>query len=841
MIRPTTIFAFIVIFTSFLFYLFTISPTVVVGDSGELITAVHSLGIAHPPGYPVFCILGKIFTFLPVGTIAFRVNLMSAFFSSISLLFIYLILLKIWGHSKVVVADLSVKNESNVNPVFLSASMALCFAFTNTFWSQALMSEVYALNTFFLSVLIYILVLWYEKLQNQISDNKLLYLFSFIYGVSLANHNTMVLFGPIAYGWIILCTPDILKKKNVLILLLALIFLGLTTYFYMPIRALTSPAINWGNPDTLTRFIDQITRRQYGDLAKDPRALALFGRQILEYLKLLIKQISPFLTIFSVIGIWYFYKINRKYFVLTLALFLGLSLGFILLLNFQLTTETILSVAEFFTASYVIAIIWLCFGFKFILERLYPKKQLFYMTYGIIFLIPILSLKLNYFENDLSRKYIAYDYNISVMKSMPKNSMLLGMGDNIIFPLSYLQKVEKNRQDLKIYDDIGCVFENIYGEDFLKFPEDYKKQKRTEIQKLLIKNSQNPVYCVLGSNLSNITGISLTPEGLVCKTLPKNTINSDKDDIVNMDFQSGKGKLIAIPVNQSVNRKKNVDTKFDWSKIYIRGIDDDTVYKDYLNRDLIAQYHFFYAEHLFFKNDIKNAKEEYNKSFKVAQDIEWIKNNIMVTLNVRGLSDEVEKIATESVKIDSNNAQIYVNLGISFYNKGVLDKAIESYKKAIEIDSKCVEAHSNLGVVYEKMGLTNDAINEYKITIELESNHIIARHNLGVLYKKEGKYIEAINEFEKVIKINPDLTEAYISLGISYGKLNQYENAIKVFKKIIEKDDSNAEAHYNLGVAYYKIGVLKDAKQEWEKTLSINPNYPLVKEHLAHIFGNTKN
>ena len=106
MIRPTSIFAFIVIFISFLFYLFTISPTVVVGDSGELITVAYSLGIAHPPGYPLFCILGKIFTFLPIGTIAFRVNLMNAFFSSISVLFIYLILLKICGHTKVVVADL---------------------------------------------------------------------------------------------------------------------------------------------------------------------------------------------------------------------------------------------------------------------------------------------------------------------------------------------------------------------------------------------------------------------------------------------------------------------------------------------------------------------------------------------------------------------------------------------------------------------------------------------------------------------------------------------------------------------------------------------------------------
>ena len=64
----------------FLFYLFSLHPTVSAGDSGELITAAYTLGIAHPPGYPLWTILGKIFTIIiPFGNIAYRVNLMSAF------------------------------------------------------------------------------------------------------------------------------------------------------------------------------------------------------------------------------------------------------------------------------------------------------------------------------------------------------------------------------------------------------------------------------------------------------------------------------------------------------------------------------------------------------------------------------------------------------------------------------------------------------------------------------------------------------------------------------------------------------------------------------------------
>src|ERR1051325_5016409 len=64
---------------SLLSYLFTLAPTIVGGDSGELVTAVATLGVPHPPGYPLYCLLGHLFTLLvPFGSVAYRVNLFSA-------------------------------------------------------------------------------------------------------------------------------------------------------------------------------------------------------------------------------------------------------------------------------------------------------------------------------------------------------------------------------------------------------------------------------------------------------------------------------------------------------------------------------------------------------------------------------------------------------------------------------------------------------------------------------------------------------------------------------------------------------------------------------------------
>ncbi|MBN1383999.1 MAG: DUF2723 domain-containing protein, partial [Elusimicrobia bacterium] len=77
---------------SFAVYLATLCPTVYVGDSGEFATAAYTLGITHPPGYPLYVILGKIFTIIiPFGNIAYRVNLMSAFFGALTCALVYLI------------------------------------------------------------------------------------------------------------------------------------------------------------------------------------------------------------------------------------------------------------------------------------------------------------------------------------------------------------------------------------------------------------------------------------------------------------------------------------------------------------------------------------------------------------------------------------------------------------------------------------------------------------------------------------------------------------------------------------------------------------------------------
>ena len=72
-------------------YLLTLAPTISFFDSGEMVAGAYTLGVAHPPGYPIYVTLGKLFTLLPINNVAFRVNLMSSFFAALTSVMIYYI------------------------------------------------------------------------------------------------------------------------------------------------------------------------------------------------------------------------------------------------------------------------------------------------------------------------------------------------------------------------------------------------------------------------------------------------------------------------------------------------------------------------------------------------------------------------------------------------------------------------------------------------------------------------------------------------------------------------------------------------------------------------------
>ncbi len=170
-------------FLSLIVYLRTVAPTVSFWDCGEFIATSFSLGVPHPPGSPLFLLIGRFFSMLPIGSdIAYRVNLMSPLVSAFSVMFLFLIiaqLLKKWdtGNSKL-----------NNLVVFGGAFVgAMTFAFTDSHWFNAVEAEVYAFSTFLTSIVVWLILKWEEQSENSGHERYIL-IIAYIMGLAIGIH-----------------------------------------------------------------------------------------------------------------------------------------------------------------------------------------------------------------------------------------------------------------------------------------------------------------------------------------------------------------------------------------------------------------------------------------------------------------------------------------------------------------------------------------------------------------------------------------------------------------------------------------------------------------------------
>ncbi len=216
-------------------------PTVGPGDSGELTLAAWRLGIAHPPGYPLFTWLGRLATLFPVEP-ALATNLLTALIAA----------------AAVACAWACGRELGQSRPA--AAVSALVFAFSSSFWTSSLCHEVYALSLLFLFVLVLLV------LRCGVAP-RLLPVAGFVLGLSVAHQPTSLLWLP---GLALLFAARRTPGRNPAYgsWLTAVTFvLGLSSSLGLLFLARSRPAINWGSPDNLGRFLTHVTAGQYRDLA----------------------------------------------------------------------------------------------------------------------------------------------------------------------------------------------------------------------------------------------------------------------------------------------------------------------------------------------------------------------------------------------------------------------------------------------------------------------------------------------------------------------------------------------------------------------------------------------
>jgi hypothetical protein len=420
--------AFLLVFA---LYLRTLSPTVLYLQDPKLLDAVMVqmqvavLGITHPTGYPTYLMLTHLFTYLPVGDVAYRVNLGSAFYAALAVVAVYLTGLLL---SKRVVA---------------AAAGALAFGLGAALWSQAVIAEVYTLNALLVAMTIGVLLLWREH-----GRDRYLLLSAFLVGLCLTNHLTSGLLLPA--GVLLVALVDRSKLKDVGLLLkgAGLFLLGLTPYLYLPIRAAMDPPMDANNPTTFERFWYVVTggnlRGSFFSFgpAELPGRMLFYGEHLL--------QNVPFLVVMV--------ALTGAVVVLLRDRAAGIFLGFLFFgWLFYSVENDIPDVELYFIPTYLVLSLWAAAGFGALLDEAesFTGRLSKAARWGVIgtlcavmLLLPLFGVGETYAKSDMSGVYRGQKEIEAVAENAAPNATVLHHRSS----MWYMVLVEKRRRDLTIVD-----------------------------------------------------------------------------------------------------------------------------------------------------------------------------------------------------------------------------------------------------------------------------------------------------------------------------------------------------------------------------------------------------
>ena len=414
-------------------YLYTLAPGLTWAfdgaDGGDLVTAAATGGVPHPSGYPTYLLLASLFLKLPFGSLAYRTNLLSCVCTVAAALVIYKIVRSI-DHS-----------------MFSAAIAALAFGTFPLVWSQAILTEVNALNALFAALLLYFFI-------AGVSNPRMDWMGGITMGIGLGNHLTLLFFLPLmffdkAYEEM-LSIHKWFDKETLLSYIkriarrVAGLLLGLSVYVVIPLRARTHSPVNWGNAISWDGLIWLVSGKMYwGRLDHLNGSYLLSGLQVWSHFLLQQLGVLGALLVFIVLAV--LFKPSRLY-LATCWLTLIYSVFSILYYSPDLYVYLI--------PALMALAIWIGLSGNWIVERashVFPYLMpIAIFGISLVFIvravhaIPTMSL---------SSERNAEEYAQTVLDSAPARAVIFTEGDEATFSLWYFHYAYRRRPDIAVVCD----------------------------------------------------------------------------------------------------------------------------------------------------------------------------------------------------------------------------------------------------------------------------------------------------------------------------------------------------------------------------------------------------
>jgi hypothetical protein len=434
----------------FLFYAWCSPRTIALEDDGLFVMASYFNGIAHPPGYPVFTLIGHLFSQLPFGSVAWRVHLVSALFGGLTCAVIWCIA------------------RSLVPSRPIATASALAYGFSEVFWSQAIIAEVYTLNTFITFLVVFMLLEMTRFRPKTPSvdapdvDRTGALALGFVYGIGLSNHwPLLVLFSP---AYLLLAWPVIgplLRRSMALFVGLGL---GLLPYLWLYLRSQMDPEISFFGPlEGWSEFNQFVSRSNYGSADHEPGVgwndkvgyLGYLGRSAL----------SQFTLLGAVVGLIGLLFPGRHFKTVTLLLLGGacVSLLLVLLLDREYSLLGTFVFRVYPLPAYGVVALLMPLGMfrsgQFFRELPTPALGRFPNATALV-IVAILPLMVHAGQNLRGHYIWAERFARDVLDEIPQNGIMLLKSDIDALSIGYVHQVLGYREDVEIYGLDGLLFKN---------------------------------------------------------------------------------------------------------------------------------------------------------------------------------------------------------------------------------------------------------------------------------------------------------------------------------------------------------------------------------------------
>ncbi len=682
---------FIVVFGLYL----TSRPPALVAyrDTGEMTTAARTLGITHPPSYPLYVLLGKTFDAAPMGTGASRLGVLSAVAGAGAVAGLAGISAAIWGLP---------------GAIFAAALLAA----NPTFWTVSTVQEMYSLTVLFAVGLLGLGL----RLRNAPSTR---YWFAacYLFGLFLGNRTDLVLWAP---GLIVMGCPPLKKWQRVLPASIGFGLLGLSVYLYLPLRSAQGPWHDWNHPATFENFWSSLTRKGYGatlDLLSKNYAMGeLFGVNMMVYAGHLWASLGVLGMAAVVWGVTLAWNRDRRRAVGTLLMWAASGPVFLFLANMPPNPHALAIVEPHYLLSDIALLIFAAEGAAEIFLRL-QGKWVPAFALGIALIQPLFMGRFS----DMARRWdlTLHDFTGNVLRSVPEGSTLIAKKDVQLFSLWDAQHVERRRPGVKIVAQ-GIAHSPWYRASNQRFDSGLvlgPLRTRQDFQRFLSENP-GPVYATPDADIP----AGVIPPGIrgIVARITSAPVSGDPTPFLirRGDYRYEKRPeffTADLVETYAVTRQRR------GSRLATEGRHEEAI------EELRAAWSLkrrqpqtlaFMAFSYFQLERYQEAREIYIMASRLYDE------TLALAKEYHSLPDVVESNRKFA-------ADVALNLGVCFERLGERDEAERSYRRALVLNPRYLRAQYNLGVLFWKTDLRRAAA-AFEAALRIDPNDAASRKYLAI-------------------------------------------------------------------------------------------------------------